>query len=153
MATIEKIGGRTFAFGLMPATKALRVEVAIARVIGEPLFKALTGADEKIGDSKEQLLQVGVAAVGMMTSRMDADELQRTMETVFEYVTVDGERIGNIDATFTGRNKELWQVFIKGLEVNFADFFDGLRSALPHGALSKLKPSSPQTSTGTSIAR
>jgi hypothetical protein len=152
MATMEKIGGRTFSFGLIPPTKALHVEVAIGRVIGEPLFKALTGADGQIGDSKEQLLQVGVSAVGMMAAKMDADELQRTMETVFEYVTVDGERV-EIDRDFVGRNKELWQVFIKGLQVNFADFFDGLHFDLPQGVLSKLKPSSPRTSTGTSSVR
>jgi hypothetical protein len=152
MATIEKIGGRTFSFGLMPATKAVTVEVAIARVIGEPLFKALTGADASIGDSKEQLLQVGVAAVGMMTSRMDAKELLRTMEDVFEFVTMDGERI-NIDRDFTGRNKELWQVFVKGLQVNYADFFGDFHFDLPDELASKLKSFRQPTSTGTSFAR
>jgi hypothetical protein len=153
MATIEKIGGRTYSFGPMPASKALRVEVAIARVIGEPLFKALTGNDPSIGNKKEQMKQMGMAAVGMMTSRMDADELLVTMQAVFDHISVDGQPIVNIDAAFTGRNKELWQVFIKGLQVNFADFFDGLASLLPPDAMSMLKPSSPQTSTGTSSGR
>jgi|GEM_PF-2070050 hypothetical protein len=149
MATIEKIGGRTFSFGLVPPTRAIVVEVAIARVIGEPLFKALTGADAEIGDSKEQLLQVGVAAVGMMASKMDATELLTTMQTVFEFITVDGERI-NIDRDFVGRNRELWQVFIKGLQVNFSDFFDGLHFDSSQGLLAKLTPSKKRTSAGTS---
>jgi hypothetical protein len=137
MSVIEKIGGRTFSFGTMPASEALGVEVSILRVIGEPLFKALTGADAKVED-KGKLLEIGGAAVGLMAAKMDAADLLKTMQTVFAYVTVDGQRL-NIDTHFTGRNKELWQVFIKAIQVNFADFFDGLHFDLPHtAAASKL---------------
>jgi tail assembly chaperone len=121
-ANMKKIGGRTFSFGVMPATVALGVEVSVMRVIGEPLFKALTTAEKK---DKGKMLEIGGAAVGLMAARMDAAELQRTMQTVFEYVSVDGQRV-NIDSHFTGRNKELWQVFIEALQVNFADFFSEL---------------------------
>lgn len=127
----EKIGGRVFSFGTIPATEALSVQVSIMRVIGEPLFKALAGQSSGAEGSKEKILEIGGAAVGVMASRMDAPELLRTMETVFKYVTVDGQRI-NIDTHFTGRPKELWQVFLKALRVNFSDFTDGLSFDLPH---------------------
>jgi hypothetical protein len=138
-SNLEKIGGRTFSFGIMPATEALSVQVAVGRVIGEPLFKALTEADG--GKDKAKLLELGAAAVGMMAARMDAADLLKTMQTVFTYVTVDGKRI-NMDSDadhggFTGRPKEMWQVFIKALQVNFADFFAELHFDLPRAAVSK----------------
>ena len=33
---------RTFSFGTIPAIEAISVEIAVAQVIGEPLFKAFT---------------------------------------------------------------------------------------------------------------
>lgn len=134
-----EIGGRAFAFGHLPPTKAIKVEVAIARVIGEPLFKAFMDY-RKTGSSQEQAEQAGAAAVGMLASRMNADELIETMHTVFEYVTVDGKR-ANIESDFIGRNKELWQVFIAALKFNFSDF-------LPAGLLDSLAAkASPAAST------
>lgn len=140
MAVQEKIGGRVFAFGTLSASQAVSVQVAIAKVIGEPLFKALAGGDFK-GQDKEKLLEIGGAAIALMASRMDAEELLKTMETVFACVMVDGQRV-NMDSDashggFTGKPKEMWQVFIKALQVNFADFFDGLRFDLPRVTASK----------------
>jgi hypothetical protein len=135
MGALKKIGGRTFAFRVMPATTALGVEVAIMKVIGEPLFKALTAGEGKLPD-QAKLMEIGGTAVALMATRMDPDELLRTMKTVFEFVAVDGQPV-NIDTHFTGKNKELWQVFIEALKVNFADFFDGLHSDSPAAAPSK----------------
>lgn len=140
MSVTETIGGRVFSFGTLPASEALAVQVSVGRVIGEPLFKALTGADMKTLD-KEKMFELGAAAVGLMAARMDAADLLKTMQTVFAYVTCDGKRInldGDADhAGFTGRPKEMWQVFLRALQVNFADFFDGLHFDLPHAVASK----------------
>lgn len=116
----KQIGDRTFTFGVIPAMEAVKVEVAIARVIGEPLFKAFMDA-KKTGAAEEDAEQAGAAAIGLLLSKMNAAELLETMQTVFQYVTCDGKRV-EINATFTGRNKELWQVFVAALRFNFSDF-------------------------------
>lgn len=121
-----------FSFGTIPAMEAIKVEVAVARVIGEPLFKAFMDA-KKTGSSEDDAEQAGAAAIGMLLSKMNAAELLETMQTVFQYVTCDGKRV-DINATFTGRNKELWQVFISALRFNFSDF-------LPEGLFASVQKS------------
>lgn len=133
-----QIGDRTYSFGTIPALEAVAVEVSIAKVIGEPLFKAFTevkkpgveaGSDDEAGAA-------GAAAIGLLLSKMDAAELTSTMKTVFTYVGYQGKTRVDINADFTGRNKELWQVFIYALRYNFSDFlpaglFASIRSKLP----------------------
>ena len=129
----QTIGGRTYSFGTIPALEAVRVEVSVARVIGEPLFKAFMDA-KKTGSSEADAEQAGAAAIGLLLSKMDADELLVTMETVFRYVSCDGKRV-DINQTFTGRNKELWQVFVGALRFNFSDFLpEGLFVSVPSKA-------------------
>ena len=120
MENQKEIGDRTYSFGSIPAMEAVKVEVAIARVIGEPLFKAFMDA-KKTGSAESDVEQAGASAIGLLLSKMNADELVQTMETVFKYVSCEGKRV-EINATFTGRNKELWQVFIAALRFNFSDF-------------------------------
>lgn len=128
MEDTKQIGGRTFTFGIIPAVEAIRVEVAIARVIGEPLFKAFMDGQAGGGQDAEA---AGAAAVGLLCSKMDADQLIATMTTVFNYVTCDGKRV-EMNATFNGRNKEVWQAFIAALRFNFADFLPAnLFASLP----------------------
>lgn len=130
-------GGRTFSIGTLPAIEAIKVEVAVARVIGEPLFKAFVASK----DSKDELddATAGAAAIGVLLSKMDSTELLNTMSIVFGCVTCDGQRI-ELNSTFTGRNKELWQVFIAALQFNFEDFFpDNLLASLPSVKLKGLK--------------
>lgn len=115
-----QIGGRTFSIGMLPATEAIVVEVAVARVIGEPLFKAFA---TKSGDGESMDEQaMGAAAIGLLMSKMNAADLLSTMNTVFAYVTCDGQRI-EINSTFAGRNRDVWEVFIAALKFNFHDFF------------------------------
>ena len=135
MDNTKEIGGRTFSFGVIPAVDAVKVEIAIARVIGEPLFKAFMDA-KKTGSTEQEAEQAGATAIGLLLSRMNADELLETMETVFKYVTCDGRRV-DINATFTGRNKELWQVFIAALRFNFSDFLPEGLFASVQGAVTK----------------
>lgn len=120
MDNTQHIGDRTFTFGTIPAMEAVKVEVAVARVIGEPLFKAFMDA-KATGSTESDAEAAGATAIGLLLSKMNADELLQTMQTVFQYVSCDGKRI-DINATFTGRNKELWQVFIAALRFNFSDF-------------------------------
>ncbi len=120
MNNTKQIGERTYSFGTIPAIDAIRVEIAIARVIGEPLFAAFMDA-KKTGSSEKDAEQAGAAAIGLMLSKMDAKELLATMETTFQYVTCNGQRI-DINATFTGRLLEMHKVFVEALRFNFSDF-------------------------------
>lgn len=135
MDNTKQIGERTYSFGTIPPVEAVRVEVAVARVIGEPLFKAFMDA-KKTGSTEKDAEQAGATAIGLLLSKMDADELLATMETVFKYVTRDGKRV-EINATFAGRNKELWQVFIAALRFNFSDFLPAGLFASVQSAVTK----------------
>ena len=135
MENTKQIGERNYSFGAIPAMEAVKVEVAVARVIGEPLFKAFMDA-KKTGSTEQDAEQAGATAIGLLLSKMDADELLATMETVFKYVTCDGKRV-DINATFTGRNKELWQVFIAALRFNFSDFLPAGLFASVQSAVTK----------------
>ena len=125
------IGERTFSIGTLPARKAVFVEVAVARVIGEPLFKAIT--EERPDDGGDT--GVGAVVVGLLLKNLDSEELSKVMDIVFEHVSVNGARIVDIDATFTGSPRDLWQVFIFALRWNFRDFlpeslFDSIRKKI-----------------------
>jgi hypothetical protein len=135
MDNTKQIGERTYSFGTIPPVEAVRVEVSVARVIGEPLFKAFMDA-KKTGSTEKDAEQAGATAIGLLLSKMDADELLATMETVFKYVTCDGKRV-EINATFAGRNKELWQVLIAALRFNFSDFLPAGLFASVQSAVTK----------------
>lgn len=135
MENTKQIGDRQFTFGTIPPIEAVRVQVAVARVIGEPLFKAFMDSKKTGEGDEESVASAGAAAIGLLLSKMDADELLKTMETVFRYVSVDGKRV-QIDATFNGRPKDMWQAFLGALAFNFSDFlpaglFASLRAKMP----------------------
>lgn len=144
----KTIGGRLYSFGALPPTEALRVEVAVARVIGEPMFKMLVTAKDPI---EEQA--VLASAVGLLLSKMDPDDLIATMTRVLKFSSIEGTRFASIDADFANRNKDLWLVFIAALKFNFMDFFPAALLASIDAKVATLSPSSPPTSTGTSGAQ
>ncbi len=144
---------RVYLIRQMPPVKAVRVELIIAKAVGEPVFKAFT-AGEAAGSS-----QIISAAVGLLTARVSEGELLTAMTAVFEHVGIDGKKVRiceggssvGIDEAFQGRNKELWLVFLAALRVNFSDFFQGdlsLSSLIV--TVQGSNPSSQPTSTGTS---
>lgn len=162
-APIQTIGGRRFSFGKMSATNAVRVHVALLRVLGEPLFKLLVlGQKPKAapvhlpnqhaesgteppplpeGDAPKADEQPGAVdvmgvsltgddiaviagAVGLMMSRMEADEAIATIGLVLSSVNCEARPIADIDVTFgDGRSMEMYRVFWEALKVNFAGFF------------------------------
>lgn len=139
------IGDRIIAVGFLPALKAVKVQVAIANLCGEALFKAVTTKNNNPEEA-------GAAAISALTSHLDSDVLLGAMQAVFEYVTIDGKRVSSIDEAFAGgRNKELWQVFFFALKVNFKDFFpESLFKSIAAKVNPTSNPSSLSTSTGTS---
>lgn len=137
MENTKEIGDRTYVFSMLPPEEAIDVEVAVARVIGEPLFKAFMSTGDGQSDADSQAA-AGAAAVGLLVSKMNAADLKATMKTVFKYTGygANGDSKGKTTLTlnddFKGRNKEVWLVFVAALQFNFSDF-------LPAKLLSSVK--------------
>lgn len=125
--TTVEIGDRTFYFGTIPPIEAIHVEVAIVKVIGEPLFKAMMDAN-KTGFTEKLMEAAASLAISTLLARLDPEDLTRTMGIVFKYTTfkttLDSATPARVDtnSTFMGRNKEIWLAFIHGLRANFSDF-------------------------------
>lgn len=164
-APIKQIGARSFSFGKMTATNAVRVQVALMRVLGEPIFKLIVlGTGKKkppapapapapapdgaapaaavTADAPATTAVMGVeldaedlaiigTAFGLLTSKMDAEELLATMQLVLTSVRCEGAVVDSIDGYFgDGLTMELWQVFVAALKENFSRFFPASLSAL-----------------------
>lgn len=130
------INGRTFVFSYIPPTRAIVVEVELAKVLGSALFELLS--TRKTNDSDE-LKKLGSVAIGAMLAQVDGDRMTALITTVMEFVSVgDGTnpaRAVVLDADFIGKPKEMWQVFVAALQFNFADFlpeslFASVRAAM-----------------------
>jgi len=135
-----EINGRIISVGFLPALQAVKVQVAIANLCGEALFKAVATKS----DNPEE---AGAAAISALTAKLDSDVLLGAMETIFKYVTIDGKRTTIDEAFAGGRNKDLWQVFFFALKVNFRDFFS---ESLFASVAAKLTPASNQSNSSTS---
>jgi hypothetical protein len=141
--------GRTFSFGVIPPLKAVAIEITLVSVLGEPLMKSLMTAasmDKKKGAKKveqeRQFVEVLGMAVGVLTAKLDADEITALMKTCFEYVGIESEKHkmaqihNHIDEVFLGHNREIWMVLFYSLRFNFQDFFPAslfasLKSKIP----------------------
>lgn len=116
MDNTKQIGELSIAVGTMPAMTAVAVEAQLVKLCGPALFSALSNGKGKSED------EMGAAIVELLSHSLDVELLQTVIKTVFQFVSVDGERC-NVDKHFTGRNKELWLALVFALRVNFSDFF------------------------------
>lgn len=122
-APLKVIGDKTYAFGTLPATVAIDVQVIIARALGDGLLSLIMAKDT----SPEEQAQAMKLASAALTSSLKASDVKELIGKVFSCVTVgDGVSAAvpvNVDAHFTGRPRRLWEVLIEALKVNFSDFF------------------------------
>ncbi len=135
----KTIGGRTFSFGMLSAKVGFRVQIGIIKVIGEPLFKMLLGSGAgTMGDAISKIQAdptAFVAGMGLLSQRLDADEMDTLAETLFGSVrlsqTIEGKAVGSpvTFETFQGKPKDIWLVMWEALRVNFADFFPAAGSS------------------------
>lgn len=140
------IGTRTVVVGKLPATKTIKVQVALVNLCGEALFKAIT---QNKGDQDA----AGAAALSALSARADSDVLIGAMETTMkDYVTIDGARVVDLDGAFAGHEEDIWPTFFFALKVNFQSFFQGSLFASIEKKMAVLNPSTAPTSTGTSPA-
>lgn len=141
----KEIGGRTYAFGTLPATTALDIEPSVIPILGaviEELGKAgvsiemLLSLDMAKLSITEKLTILRAFVAGLQTiSSMDYVSpdgrphlgVKSLMRIVFAHVTViEGAKaavIGdNIDGVFTGRPRDVWAVFGFALWETFKGF-------------------------------
>jgi hypothetical protein len=130
-APIREVGGRKFAIGTLPPTRAIKVQAQIVKLAGEPVFRAFAEAKKAGAGNKEAMEAAFFAALGGIGSRLDEDVVLSMMEVLFAHCTCDGQAI-NIDSTFMGKLRDMWVVFFEALRVNFADLFPaGLSLSAP----------------------
>jgi len=137
----KTIKGRDFIFGTLPASTALKVELAIAPVLADALAAFGAGSVEKLSEEAGSLLTA--RAAGEVLKRLSAEDytspdgsphmgLQTLMETVFAHVTIVVQpkpRTVNLDQDFTGKAADKYLVLVEALKVNFADFFPAAPSS------------------------
>lgn len=134
----KTIGGVSYSFHTLPATKAVHVHVALARIIGDAV-KAGGGAQllSAIGkkETTEADAQAQMRALTSAIMSIAADDwvtpdgrkmmgLTSLMETMFEQVKMGGKAI-EIDAHFTGRGRDMYLVLGEAMKHNFASFLAG----------------------------
>lgn len=140
----KDINGRTYSVGKLPASEAVRVQVALVNLCGDALFKAAASSN---GDQEA----AGSAALQALSNSLDAEKVLSTMKTVMvQRVSIDGKRIMNLDEAFADHVEDMWPAFFFALQVNFANFFKGGLFASAKKKIEGLSQSNPQTSTGTS---
>lgn len=136
----KEINGRNYSIGNIPPTRALYIQVELAKVLGGGLFTILAK-----GKSSTESLEAGALAISTALSSLDDEKLLKMMTIVFEHMSINGQRI-NIDADFVGRPKDLWLAFWAGLQYNFKDFLpESLFGLLQTKIASALSQSNPPT--------
>ena len=143
MDNFKEIGGTKYVFEFLPAEDSVHVQVAVAKVIGEPLFKAFMSVANAAGSEEEReaaQAQAGGVAIGLMLSKMEPNELIATMNKVFKFTSIGGVKASCSLNDFRGKNKEMWQVFIAGLRYNYSDFIPESLSGFVRDQAQKLNP-------------
>jgi hypothetical protein len=158
----KEIGGISYAFHTMPASKGMEVWSAIEPAVAnagnslsavaavggkEVAALALGGVKAMSGPEKESLMAT-VALLTAVSALPEADWAKpdgapmmgrgRLVKTMFEYVRIGGKPV-DVDVNFTGRLKSMYAVLGEALRVNFGDFFSGL-AEVTDSLLSAAKP-------------
>ena len=138
-APIKTIDGRDYAFGRIPPTRSVPLQVQIAKLVGPEIQFLLsqdTGpmkADFEAKNWGSLLGKLAPVAFGVLQGA-DGEHVLKMMEVVFQYTNIGGKSISPevIDATFGASNPAtIWKVFFEGLRVNFAGFFPDVPSDSP----------------------
>jgi hypothetical protein len=109
------IGGRTVVITRCAATEALDLELSLTKVVGGGIGSVL--------DSPDGIM----AALGGVARQLTHAELLRLMNLVFQYVTVDGQPVKDINSTFADRPRDIWEVFLEAVKHNLGPLGDWLK--------------------------
>jgi hypothetical protein len=130
-APIKRIDGREYAFGRIPPTKSVPLQVQLLKLVGPEIQLLFTQDMDKwkaIFASRDIIAianALGPIVTGIIQSS-DGDQVLKLMEVVFAYTTCEGNDIEprTIDAVFGDSDPAtMWKVFFEGLKVNYSRFF------------------------------
>jgi hypothetical protein len=130
-APIKKIDGREYAFGRIPPTKSVPLQVQLLKLVG-PEIQLVLGQDvaklQAAFASKDFTALAGTLAPMLfgILQTADGDQVLKLMEVVFAYTTCEGNDIEPrlIDAVFGDSDPAtMWKVFFEGLRANYSRFF------------------------------
>ena len=145
----KTIGGISYAFHTLPASKAIEVWAALEPSVTSPTNSlsavaavggknvadiALKGIGTMQGHEKEAM----IATLSMLSALAGLPEedwgkpdggrmmgRKRVIQVMFDHVKVGGKSV-DLDVNFTGRLKSMYEVLGEALRINFSDFFSGL---------------------------
>ena len=129
VATKKTIDGKGYEFYMMPPSKALRILIQLAKRALGPVGGALDGS----GASLVDLMKTKVNLNGLLSrlaENLDEEWAQQLVTGLLEHVRHEGGTQIIFEVEFTGKLMHLFKIVGKALEVNYADFWEGLRAAL-----------------------
>ena len=133
---VKEIDGSTYEIWHLPTEPAIKMLTKLTKIIGAPVGKAVSGLTSSSGsilDANVGFDFIG-AAIGMLTNKLDEDEVLGIIKTMLAYVNKKNEKGGfvgvSLDVDFQGRIMHLLNVVRAALEHNFSDFFAGIKSSL-----------------------
>ena len=118
----KNIDGKEYQFGLLNPFKANKLLIKLTKIIGPALGSMTKGGDvESIMDMDLSEVMEGLC------SRLDEDQLETIMITLFEQVICEGDSMSQsfVETEFKGSLNTLYKVAFAALEVQFGDFFGG----------------------------
>lgn len=134
----KKIDDKEYQFGLLNPFKASRLLTKLTKIVGPAL-----GSMSKGGDVKSIMDMDLSGVMEDLCSRLDEDELESIMITLFEQVLCEGDKMTQafVETEFKGSVSTLYKVVFAALEVQFGDFFvgKGVLASLKKKAASHLK--------------
>lgn len=141
---VKEIDGQTYEIWHLPTEPAVKMLVKLTKLIGGPVGKAVSGLTSDSGsilDANVSFDFIGTA-IGMLTNKLDEDEVLGIVKTMLKYVNKKTEKGGfvetNIEMDFQGKIMHLLNVVRAALEHNFSDFFVEIKSRIEE-ALKPLK--------------
>lgn len=131
-AVLKTIGGRTFGFSKLAATDGIKLQVALAKLVGSELAEVAKLATRSVVAQKAgraanfdaDLEELG-GIVERVAAKASSEEIIALMGLVFRRAICDGRPIADIDVTFGDDSVTPWRAFIEGLKVNLGDFLAG----------------------------
>jgi hypothetical protein len=139
--TEEKtIDGVRYQVTQFPAMEALRVQTQLLKVAGPALAAIFSGV--RSGDGAKAKMEFSpiflAAALEKLSDKLNEDELERLVLRLLAGARIMEQNGGPFDGPngrvlfnmhFAGKLATLWKVIAFVLEVNYQDFFDGLKVA------------------------
>lgn len=126
---VHIIDGKSYEFYMMPPSRALRILVQIVKRSLGPVGGALDGS----GASLAEILKARINLNGFLSrlaENLDEDWAQQTIMALLEHVLHQGGSKIVFEVEFQGKLFHMLKIVGKALEVNYADFWEGLRATL-----------------------